>query len=207
VIGSDRYHRAIATVAFASIGLAAGCSSVPSIDDASPAAAAPAVETGEAPSVTSATEPTAPPSLPTLDDLLAQDRFVALRVAFERSGLDIVLDGLDDFVLLAPTDAAFASSGADIGIEYPTLMNDPRLLEAILRYHVVADASTNQSWRTLNGAALAVDGSDADTVERFDGVDVVDRIPLANGTVFVMPRLLLPAPDSFVTGTAPQDDG
>lgn len=38
-------------------------------------------------------------------------------VTLERSGLDNVIDGLDDFVLLAPTGAAFASSGADIGIE------------------------------------------------------------------------------------------
>jgi hypothetical protein len=105
--------------------------------------------------------PTAPSSLPTLHELLAQDRFVPLAVALERGGLDIVIDGLDDFVLLAPNGAAFASSGADIGVEYSTLMNDPRLLEAIMRYHIVADPSTNQSWRTLNGSALDVDGSDA----------------------------------------------
>ena len=207
VIGYDRYRRAIAAVALASIGLTAGCSTARSIDDASPAAAAPALESGEAPIVTGSTEPIAPPSLPTLQDLLAQDRFVALKVALERSGLDSILDGLDDFILLAPTDAAFASSGADIGIEYPTLMNDPRLLDAILRYHIVADASTNQSWRTLNGAALDVDGSDANTIERVDGIDVLDPIHLSNGTVYVTPRLLLPAPEPLVTGTVSQVDG
>ncbi|MET0662237.1 MAG: fasciclin domain-containing protein [Ilumatobacteraceae bacterium] len=207
VIDCDRYRRAIAMVGLASIALAAGCSSARSIDDASAAAAAPAIASGEAPIVTSSIEPTAPPSLPTLYDVLAQDRFVALKVALERSGLDDILDGLDDFILLAPTDAAFASSGADIGIEYPTLMNDARLLDAILRYHIVGDASTNQSWRTLNGAALDVDGSDADTIERVDGVDVLDPIHLSNGTVYVTPRLLLPAPEPLVTGTVLQDEG
>ena len=69
------------------------------------------------PIVTASTVPTAPPSLPTLHELLAQDRFLPLGVTLERSGLDNVIDGLDDFVLLAPTGAAFASSGADIGIE------------------------------------------------------------------------------------------
>ncbi len=61
-----------------------------------------------------------------------------MKVALERSGLDIVIVGLDDFVLLAPTGTAFASTGADIGFEYPTLMNNPRLLEAIMRHHIVA---------------------------------------------------------------------
>jgi uncharacterized surface protein with fasciclin (FAS1) repeats len=203
MMGWDRCRRAIALVAFASIAVEAGCSSAQSIDDASPAAAAAADPVGsdETTIVTASTEPNSPPSLPTLHVVLAQDRFVALTVALERSGLDEVLDGLDDFVLLAPTNAAFASSGADISIEYSTLMNDPRLLEAILRYHIVADPSTNQSWRTLNGAALDADGADADTVERIDGVDILDRIPVRNGTVFVMPRLVLPAPEPIGTST------
>lgn len=199
--GSDRRRRAIASVVFASIGLASGCSSAQSLGDGSPVDAAPAIESGETPIATALTDATTATSLPILHDVLAQDRFVALRVALERSGLDNVLDGLDDLVLLAPTDAAFASSGADIGIEYSTLMNDPRLLEAIMRYHIVDDPSTNELWRTLNGAALDVDGTDADTVERVDGVDVLDRIRVRNGTVLVMPRLLLPASEPIVTGT------
>jgi uncharacterized surface protein with fasciclin (FAS1) repeats len=191
VVGTVRSFRPAAAVALVSILLLAGCSSARSFDGASPVAAADEVESGESTIVPLSTEPTAPPSLPTLHDLLAQDRFVALAVALERSGLDSVLDGLEEFVLFAPTDAAFASSGADIGIEYPTLMNDQRLLEAILRYHVVAGPSTNQSWRTMNGASLAVEG-DEDAVARVDGVEVLDRIPVPNGTVFVIRHLLLP---------------
>jgi uncharacterized surface protein with fasciclin (FAS1) repeats len=200
----------MAIVAFASIGLAAGCSSAPSVDGATPPAAV--VGFDETPIATTPIGTTsididAPAPLPTLDALLAEDRFVALAVALERSGLGNVIDGLDDFVLLAPNGTAFATSGADIGIEYSTLMNDPRLLEAILRYHVVAPSSTNQSWRTLNGAALDVDGSTADMIERIDGVEVLDRIPIRNGTVLVMPRLLLPALGTSIPSTASEQDG
>ena len=204
--GADRTRRAIAAVAFASICLTTGCASVRSIDDATSAEAAAAVESGETPIVAASTVPTAPPpSLPALSDLLAQDRFVALGVALDRSGLLDILGGLDDFILFAPSDAAFASSGADIGIEYPTLMNDTRLLEAVLRYHIVADPSANQSWRTLNGAALDVDGPDSDTIEHADGVDVVDRISVQHGTVLVLSRLLVPRPERLTTSTELQD--
>ena len=206
VTGFDRTRRLVVTVAFASIGLATGCSSA-SIDDGSPVAAA----TGEpvdAPIVGGSTVPASAPatsqSLPALQELLAEDRFVALRVALERSGLDTVIDGLDDFVLLAPIGAAFESIGADVGIDYSTLMNDPRLLEAVMRYHIVADPSSNQSWRTLNGSSFDVDGSN-DAIERVDGVEVLDRIPVRNGTVLVMPRLLLPASPQGIAGPSQRD--
>ncbi len=208
VTGRDRTRRAIAIVALASVGLAAaGCSSAGSIDGGSPAAAAAPTGSGETPAVTESTEPDAAPTLPTWYELLAQDRFVALTVALERSGLDNVIDDLDNFVLLAPINSAFAASGTDIGIEYASLMDDARLLEAILRYHIVGDPSTNQSWRTLNGAVLDVDGAAVDTIAAFDGADVLDRIPVRNGTVFVMPRLLLPAPGPIVSSTESQPAG
>ena len=122
-----------------------------------------------------------------------QDQFVPLGVALQRSGLLNVVDGLADFVLVAPTGEAFASSGADIGIEYSALMNDPRTLEAIMRYHIVADPTTNQSWRTLNGSALDVDETDIESIQRVNGVAVVDRIGVRNGTILVVTRLLIPA--------------
>jgi uncharacterized surface protein with fasciclin (FAS1) repeats len=141
------------------------------------------------PSSSVPSSPSAPSASPTLDELLAEERFVALAVALERSGLDGVIEGLDDFVLLAPTGTAFASAGADVGIDYSTLMNNQRLLEAVIRYHVVADPSVNESWRTLNGAALDVSASDTGTI---DGIEVIDRIAVRNGIVLVMPQLLLP---------------
>ena len=203
VTGCNRSHRAMAVFALASLVLTTGCASAPSLDDASPAVEAANVSPGGSP-VTTTSPATDGASLPTLNDVLAQDRFVPLAVALERGGLDQILDGLDDFVLLAPVSAAFTSSGADIGIEYSRLMNDPRLLEALLRYHVVANPSTNQSWRTLNGSALDVDGFDADTIVRVDNVEVLDRIHVRNGTVLVMPRLLLPVAEASVTSTGLQ---
>ncbi len=175
VTGFDRTRRVVAAVAFAALGMATGCTSAPSIDDGSPVAAA-AAGPVDAPLVGGSTAPATAPattqSLPTLQELLAEDRFVPFAVALERSGLDTVIDGLDDVVLLAPTGSAFESIATDVGIDYSALMNNPRLLEAVMRYHVVADPSTNQTWRTLNGSALDVDGSttprsNASTASRF----------------------------------------
>ena len=191
VICGDRARRAIAVVALGSIGLATGCSSGSSIGGGSPAAAA--VGSDESVRVVASTTPSTPSSLPTLQELLVQDQFVPLGVALQRSGLLNVVDGLADFVLVAPTGEAFASSGADIGIEYSALMNDPRTLEAIMRYHIVADPTTNQSWRTLNGSALDVDETDIESIQRVNGVAVVDRIGVRNGTILVVTRLLIPA--------------
>ena len=171
------------------------------MDDASPAAAADDGVIDETRNATASTELPAAPSLPSVHEVLAQDRFVALDVALDLSGLDDVLDGLEDFVLFAPIGEAFASSGADVGIEYSTLMNDHRLLEAIMRYHIVADPSTNQSWRTMNGASLDVNPQGAGTIERVDGVDVLDAFPVLNGTVVVIPRILLPVPEPLVAST------
>ena len=193
VICGDRARRAIAVVALGSIGLATGCSSGPSIGGGSPAAAAVGSD-GSVLVVASAT-PSAPSSLRTLQEVLVEeeDQFVPLGVALQRSGLLKVIDGLADFVLVAPTGEALASNGVDIGIEYSALMNDPRTLEAIMRYHIVADPSTNQSWRTLNGSALDVDETDIESIQRVNGVDIVDRIGVRNGTILVVTRLLVPA--------------
>ena len=189
-------RRALTTVAAVSIGLLAGCSYTPSLRDA-PAAAgdvsSDVTTDSESTTSTPATSATLPPAALGLPDLLTQDRFVPLAIALERSGLDEVISELDDFVLLAPTGTAFAASGADVGIEYLPLLNSPQLLESILRYHVVADPSTNESWRTLNGAELDIKGSDPVTIERVDGIQVLDQIRVRNGVVLVMPRVLLPA--------------
>ena len=192
--GHNQSRRA-GVAALASICLATGCASTPLIDDGSGVAAAALAKPSDATIVGELVAPTtttAPPTLLPLNELLAQERFVPMAVALERSGLDVVIDGLEDFVLLAPTGTAFTSTGADVGIESSTLMNNPQLLEAIIRYHFVANPSTNETWRTLNGAELDVSGSDRGTIERVDGVEVLYQIPVRNGIVLVMPRLLLP---------------
>jgi hypothetical protein len=200
VSASDQARR-VAVAVLASICLTAGCTSRPSIDGGSPAAAAAessgatavgessAPSTPNAPPVPPSPVPSTSPALPTVDEVLTEERFVPLAVALDRSGLDEIIDGLDDVILLAPTGTAFASAGSDIGIDFSTLMNNPRLLEAVIRYHVVADTSARDSWRTLNGAFLDVNSPYAATV---DGIEVLERIPVRNGVVLVMPRLLLP---------------
>jgi uncharacterized surface protein with fasciclin (FAS1) repeats len=199
--------------AFAVACLASGCASTPLSNGGAVAAAtvATVVEPGDAaivgaftnPDATTTPDTTITPDttatsaatdvLPGLDDVLAQDRFVPLAIALERSGLVDVLAGLDDVVLLAPTGTAFGSTATDIGIDSSILMNNPRLLEAVMRYHIVSDSSTNE-WRTLNGASLDVSesGSDPVAITRVDGVEVLYQIPVRNGIVLVMPRLLVP---------------
>jgi hypothetical protein len=218
---STQTRRAVAA-AVTSVCLAAGCSGAGLMDDSSAAAApAPSVDAaitggGSIAPVASVAAaqpaiapplpvvpslPTPPPALPTLQELLAEEQFLPLAFALERSGLDDLIAGLDEFVLIAPTETAFATGGADVGIEYSTLIDKPRLLDAFLRYQIVADPSTNESWRTMNGAPLDVEGTDPATIDRVNGVAVVERIPVRDGTVLVMPRLLLPATEPV--GAAP----
>lgn len=198
-----RRYRAIAALASVSIGLvaASACSYAPRIDTTPTAAAA--AESSAPPTSTPTTEPNGPSVLPTLDEMLAQDRFVPLAVALERSGLDQAIVNLENFVLIAPTDAAFKSSETDIGIQYPTLMNNLGLLEAVRRYHIVARPSTNDSWRTLNGSLLDVDGPTVANIRNVDGIDVLDSIPVRNGTILVVSRLLLPASKPLLNAELP----
>ena len=146
----------------------------------------------EAPGVTVVEVATIPPALPTLDEILTQDRFVPLAVALERTALRDMIEDQNDFVLLAPIAAAFASSAVDTGIAYSNLMNDAPLLEAVMRYHIVVGPSTGRSWRTLNGASFDVERSSAGAIESVDGTEVLDSISVSNGTILVVPRLLLP---------------
>lgn len=197
--------------------LTAGCADARLMNDSS-AAAAPtessdATIVGESPAPVAPTPPALPvvPSLPTpltlptLDELLAEERFVPLAIALERSGLDDIIDGLDEFVLFAPIGTAFESAATDVGIDYFTMIDKPQLLESVIRYHIVADPSTNESWRTMNGAALDVMGSDRDRIARVNGVEVLDRILVRNGSVLVMPRILIPTAQPV--GSQPHGDG
>ena len=183
--------------------LAPGCSRAPSIEDTASAEAA-AVDAGVAPDPTIPTTP--PTALPTIDVILSQDRFIPLSVALERSGLREMIDAQDEFVLLAPIGAAFASSAADTGIEYSLLMNNAGLLEAIMRYHIVVGTPTGREWRTLNGASLSVDGSNPHTVGLVDGIEVLEAISTRNGTVLVIPRLLVPLSEPVDTSASGASD-
>ncbi len=184
--------RLLCTTVFTIGALATGCSAGNSTENGSgndgPADAVRSVDAADTDATVATTL-----SARSLGDLLAEDEFVPLGVALERSGLDAVIEELDRFVLFAPTAAAFSSSGPDVGIEFPTLMNDPTLLDAVMRYHLVADPASNLGWRTLNGASVDVDGAAVDAIERVDGVDVLDEIEVRNGTVVVISQLLVPA--------------
>jgi len=135
---------------------------------------------------------------PDLSEVLTQDRFDALQIALERSGLDAKLGSLDNFILFAPVQTAFAASGSDIGVDYMSLLGQPRLLDAVLRYHVVADPPTSASWRTLNGAFVDVDTSHSGAIVDVDGTVPLEQIPVRNGLVVALPRVLLPARASMV---------
>ena len=195
-------RRVVAVVALASSGLVAGCAYAPPIGD-SKAAAAGAVESSGTTiddETSSTTSSTMTPLSLTLPDVLAQERFTALSVALERSGLDAVIAELDSFVMFAPTDTAFSSAETDVGIGYFPMLNNAQLLDAVLRYHIVATPDTTGSWRTLNGATIAVQGSDPETIRYVNGVEVLERIQVRGGIVLVMPRVLLPSQQQTAGG-------
>lgn len=174
----------------------ASCSYAPAIGGGSDAAAAPMSSEGTVSDVTSSRAPSTLPAVVELSEVLEREELLPLGLVLERSGLDDVLAGLDEFVLLAPTHAAFAAGGDEVGVDFFEMVKNPRLLDAVMRYHIVANPAVNVSWRTLNGATLDVSGSDPALVGLVDGVEVVDRIRVRSGTVLVVERVLLPRPST-----------
>jgi uncharacterized surface protein with fasciclin (FAS1) repeats len=170
------------------------CSDGPSTDRSAPSDASTSAPGTTLPSTPSGAHAGAPD----LSEVLTQDRFDALQIALERSGLDATLGSLDNFILFAPVQTAFAASGSDIGVDYMSLLGQPQLLDAVLRYHVVADPPTSASWRTLNGAFIDVDTSQSGAIVDVDGTVPLEQIPVRNGLVVALPRVLLPARASMV---------
>ncbi len=139
----------------------------------------------------------------------ANGSFTTLVAALRASGLDAVLaDESRDFTVFAPTDAAFATALADLGITAGDLLAAPNLAD-ILLYHVVADAEIDST------AAIAAAGTTVTTANTDEiglslrGMDLFINasrvedpdVDANNGVIHVIDAVMFPTEDDPTSGT------
>lgn len=131
-----------------------------------------------------------------VDTAVAAGSFTTLVAAVQAAGLEGALRGDGPLTVFAPTDDAFAAL-PDGTVESLLLPENLEQLQGILTYHVVAGkvkskdlAGKTLDAETLNGATVAVDGTDGVTV---GGANVIQAdIKASNGVIHVIDAVLLP---------------
>ncbi len=122
--------------------------------------------------------------------------FTTLLAAAEAAGLVDTLTGEGPLTVFAPTDAAFATALADLGLTAEELLGDTETLTSILTYHVIAgqvlstDLADGMTAATVNGADITVDLSDGVMINNAT-VTAADLMA-KNGVVHVIDTVLLP---------------
>lgn len=132
-----------------------------------------------------------------VDTAAAAGSFNTLLAAATAAGLVDALKGDGPLTLFAPTDEAFAALPAGT-VESLLLPENKDQLVAILTYHVVPGkvmasdlAGKTLSAETLNGASVAVDGTDGVVV---GGAKVIKAdVKASNGVIHVIDKVLIPA--------------
>jgi len=131
-----------------------------------------------------------------VDTAIAAGEFDTLVAAVQAAGLEATLRSDGPFTVFAPTNAAFDAlpDGTVATLLKPE--NKDQLV-AILTYHVVAGKTKSKdllgktlSVTTVNGAELAIDGTDG--VKVGDANVVKADIRTSNGVIHVIDKVLLP---------------
>ncbi len=134
-----------------------------------------------------------------VDTAVAAGSFTTLVAAVTAAGLVDTLKGAGPFTVFAPSDDAFAKLPAGTVEELVKPENKDQLV-AILTYHVVPGAVMSKDIAgqtlhvtTVNGADVAVDGSNGVTV---GGATVVTAdIVTSNGVIHVIDTVIMPPTD------------
>lgn len=136
-------------------------------------------------------QPTTTPIPAALNNTQADYSFNTLLTLLDQANLTQALDSREDFTLFAPTDQAFNRLGSET---LDQLLAQPQQLEAILRYHVLAEPLTNSQLieagtvTTLNNRQLSITGSTRNL--RVSGARVVDALPADNGVIYVVDSVI-----------------
>ena len=133
--------------------------------------------------------------------------FDTLAFALEATGLDVVLDGEDQFTVFAPTDAAFAAlEAANPGIT-AQLVSNPDLLRSVLLYHAtdgrrysnsVVNPNNAKQVTMLSGGMITVTPGamiiDADSLGLGSpNASIISaNISASNGVIHVIDQVLIP---------------
>lgn len=131
-----------------------------------------------------------------VDTAVNAGSFTTLVAAVQAAGLEETLRGEGPFTVFAPTDAAFAALPEGT-VETLLRPENKDQLVGILTYHVVAGktkskelAGKSLSVATVNGAEIAIDGTDGVTV---GGAKVVQAdVRASNGIIHAIDTVLLP---------------
>ena len=131
-----------------------------------------------------------------VDTAVAAGSFNTLVAAVQAAGLEATLRGEGPFTVFAPTDDAFAALPEGTVEDLLKPENKDQLV-SILTYHVVAGKTKSKALagktldvETVNGATLAIDGTDGVSV---NGANVVNAdIWTSNGVIHVVDAVLLP---------------
>ena len=132
---------------------------------------------------------------------IANPDFSILVEAVTAAGLGDTLSAPGPFTVFAPTNAAFASLLAELGVTKAQLLDDKALLTQVLTYHVVpalvlkADVPLNTPVKTVQGETFTVGPDLAITDQRARRANIVATDVLAsNGVIHVLDKVILPAP-------------
>jgi uncharacterized surface protein with fasciclin (FAS1) repeats len=135
-------------------------------------------------------------------------RLSILSEAVAAADLDETLSGPGPYTLFAPTDAAFGSLLAELGLTKAQLLADKALLAAVLTYHVVpgtvrsSQVPIGKAITTVQGGIFKIDavGSGLEATDGRNRKAVITEVDGAatNGVVHVIDKVLLPADKTIV---------
>jgi uncharacterized surface protein with fasciclin (FAS1) repeats len=133
--------------------------------------------------------------------LLPADKNSILVEAVVAANLVDTLSGAGPFTVFAPTNAAFASLLAELGVTKAQLLADTTLLTKVLTYHVVpglvlkAEVPVGTAITTVQGESFTVSAALAITDRRARVSNIVATDVLTgNGVIHVVDKVILPAP-------------
>lgn len=132
---------------------------------------------------------------------IANPDFSVLVEAVTAAGLVDSLAGTGPFTVFAPTNAAFSSLLAELGLTKAQLLEDKALLSKVLTYHVVsglilkAEVPLNAPVKTVEGETFTVGADLAITDQRSRRANIVATDTLtSNGVIHLLDKVILPSP-------------
>lgn len=136
-----------------------------------------------------------------VETAIATPDFSILVEAVTAADLGATLSGNGPFTVFAPTNAAFASLLAELGISKEALLANKTLLTQVLTYHVVsgrvlkAEVPVGSAIKTVQGETFTIDSSLSVNDQRARKAKIVATDVLAsNGVIHVIDKVILPKP-------------
>lgn len=123
--------------------------------------------------------------------------------------LGTTLSGPGPYTVFAPTDAAFASLLAELGVTKAQLLANRALLTQVLTYHVLparvpaSAVPAGQAITTVEGGIFKIDAEAGGALVITDGRNrqasiTQTDVPASNGVIHVIDKVLLPANQDIV---------